>query len=197
MRSYQSAWSHRLRVWDMEGAIKFFESWSNTNCWPTSAPKVKITRLHLFSLIFSQFLHFWVSVSWRILFNPLSNSSVFVVSPAVQGYRLNYGGYDYLALKALSSRNVILSVGNQMGVGKESGQRSSFFRFRSMLQVHSSQVWVLLRNLLQMWWKINIWFKIPWVWEDVLIYITLYTCSYPLHCNKYVHLIKIFLKALS
>ncbi|KAF4074309.1 hypothetical protein AMELA_G00238090 [Ameiurus melas] len=37
-----------------------------------------------------------------------------------QGYRLNYGGYDYLALKALSSRNVILSVGNQMGVGKES-----------------------------------------------------------------------------
>ncbi|KAI5088404.1 serine/threonine-protein kinase RIO2 [Silurus meridionalis] len=38
----------------------------------------------------------------------------------VQGYRLNYGGYDYLALKAMSSRNVILSVGNQMGVGKES-----------------------------------------------------------------------------
>ncbi|KAK3514869.1 hypothetical protein QTP70_033799 [Hemibagrus guttatus] len=41
-------------------------------------------------------------------------------SKTVQGYRLNYGGYDYLALKALSSRNVILSVGNQMGVGKES-----------------------------------------------------------------------------
>ncbi|XP_062873719.1 serine/threonine-protein kinase RIO2 [Trichomycterus rosablanca] len=38
----------------------------------------------------------------------------------VHGYRLNYGGYDYLALKALSSRDVILSVGNQMGVGKES-----------------------------------------------------------------------------
>ncbi|XP_036454793.1 serine/threonine-protein kinase RIO2 [Colossoma macropomum] len=38
----------------------------------------------------------------------------------VQGYRLNYGGYDYLALKTLSSRDVILSVGNQMGVGKES-----------------------------------------------------------------------------
>ncbi|CAM4539887.1 unnamed protein product [Leuciscus chuanchicus] len=41
-------------------------------------------------------------------------------SKAVQGYRLNYGGYDYLALKTLSSRDVILSVGNQMGVGKES-----------------------------------------------------------------------------
>lgn len=38
----------------------------------------------------------------------------------VQGYRLNYGGYDYLALKTLSSRDAILSVGNQMGVGKES-----------------------------------------------------------------------------
>ncbi|TKS78800.1 Serine/threonine-protein kinase RIO2 [Collichthys lucidus] len=39
---------------------------------------------------------------------------------AVQGYRLNYGGYDYLALKTLCSREVIISVGNQMGVGKES-----------------------------------------------------------------------------
>ena len=40
---------------------------------------------------------------------------------AVHGYRLNYGGYDYLALKALCAREVLLSVGNQMGVGKESG----------------------------------------------------------------------------
>ncbi|XP_060091632.1 serine/threonine-protein kinase RIO2 [Heteronotia binoei] len=38
----------------------------------------------------------------------------------VQGYRLTNGGYDYLALKTLSSRQVIFSVGNQMGVGKES-----------------------------------------------------------------------------
>ncbi|XP_077203799.1 serine/threonine-protein kinase RIO2 [Paroedura picta] len=38
----------------------------------------------------------------------------------VQGYRLTNGGYDYLALKTLSSRQVICSVGNQMGVGKES-----------------------------------------------------------------------------
>lgn len=37
-----------------------------------------------------------------------------------QGYRLNYGGYDYLALKTLSAREVVVSVGNQMGVGKES-----------------------------------------------------------------------------
>ncbi|KFM62779.1 Serine/threonine-protein kinase RIO2, partial [Stegodyphus mimosarum] len=36
------------------------------------------------------------------------------------GYRLTYGGYDYLALKALTSRNIIASVGNQVGTGKES-----------------------------------------------------------------------------
>lgn len=57
-----------------------------------------------------------------------------LVFPAVQGYRLNYGGYDYLALKALSSRDVISSVGNQMGVGKESGQHY-WFLFQSKSQV--------------------------------------------------------------
>ncbi|XP_008990006.1 serine/threonine-protein kinase RIO2 [Callithrix jacchus] len=38
----------------------------------------------------------------------------------VQGYRLTNAGYDYLALKTLSSRQVVESVGNQLGVGKES-----------------------------------------------------------------------------
>lgn len=42
----------------------------------------------------------------------------------MQGYRLNYGGYDYLALKTLCLREVIISVGNQMGVGKESGEKA-------------------------------------------------------------------------
>ncbi|CAF4262616.1 unnamed protein product, partial [Rotaria magnacalcarata] len=37
-----------------------------------------------------------------------------------EGYRLTNLGYDYLALKALASRDVINSVGNQIGVGKES-----------------------------------------------------------------------------
>ncbi|XP_075955590.1 serine/threonine-protein kinase RIO2 [Anarhichas minor] len=41
-------------------------------------------------------------------------------SKAVQGYRLNNGGYDYLALKTLCAREVLISVGNQIGVGKES-----------------------------------------------------------------------------
>ncbi|KAJ1922216.1 Serine/threonine-protein kinase rio2 [Mycoemilia scoparia] len=36
------------------------------------------------------------------------------------GYRLTYGGYDYLALKTLSKRDSVVSVGNQIGVGKES-----------------------------------------------------------------------------
>ncbi|XP_047478510.1 LOW QUALITY PROTEIN: serine/threonine-protein kinase rio2-like [Penaeus chinensis] len=36
------------------------------------------------------------------------------------GYRLTNMGYDYLALKVLSSREVLGSVGSQIGVGKES-----------------------------------------------------------------------------
>lgn len=36
------------------------------------------------------------------------------------GFRLTYGGYDYLAVRALSKRRTIYSVGNQIGVGKES-----------------------------------------------------------------------------
>lgn len=44
----------------------------------------------------------------------------------MQGYRLNNGGYDYLALKTLCSREVLISVGNQMGVGKESGKKKTF-----------------------------------------------------------------------
>jgi hypothetical protein len=37
------------------------------------------------------------------------------------GYRLTYGGYDYLAIRALSKRDSVYSIGNQIGVGKESG----------------------------------------------------------------------------
>ncbi len=40
------------------------------------------------------------------------------------GYRLTYGGYDYLAMRALSKRDVVHSIGNQIGVGKESGTHS-------------------------------------------------------------------------
>jgi RIO-like serine/threonine protein kinase len=37
------------------------------------------------------------------------------------GYRLTYGGYDYLALKTMSNRGSLTAIGNQIGVGKESG----------------------------------------------------------------------------
>jgi RIO kinase 2 len=36
------------------------------------------------------------------------------------GYRLTNAGYDYLALKTLTSRNIVCSFGNEIGVGKES-----------------------------------------------------------------------------
>lgn len=36
------------------------------------------------------------------------------------GYRITYAGYDYLALNALTHREVVGGVGNQIGVGKES-----------------------------------------------------------------------------
>ncbi|RCN45869.1 Rio2 protein [Ancylostoma caninum] len=41
-------------------------------------------------------------------------------SKKFDGYRLTVLGYDFLALKALCTRNVVGSVGNQIGVGKES-----------------------------------------------------------------------------
>ena len=40
------------------------------------------------------------------------------------GYRLTYGGYDYLAMRTLSKRDSMYSVGNQIGVGKESGMEN-------------------------------------------------------------------------
>ncbi|KAH8835887.1 RIO1 family-domain-containing protein [Flagelloscypha sp. PMI_526] len=36
------------------------------------------------------------------------------------GYRMTYGGYDFLAMRALSKRDAMYSVGNQIGTGKES-----------------------------------------------------------------------------
>lgn len=36
------------------------------------------------------------------------------------GYRLTYMGYDFLAIHTLTQRGHIVSVGRQIGVGKES-----------------------------------------------------------------------------
>ena len=43
-----------------------------------------------------------------------------VQNNAYDGFRLTYGGYDYLAVRALSKRKSIYSVGQRIGVGKES-----------------------------------------------------------------------------
>ncbi|KAI9019171.1 RIO1 family-domain-containing protein [Phycomyces nitens] len=43
-----------------------------------------------------------------------------VQNSSYDGYRLTYGGYDYLALKTFAKRGTVYSVGNQIGVGKES-----------------------------------------------------------------------------
>lgn len=51
------------------------------------------------------------------------------------GYRLTYGGYDYLAMRAMSKRDSVYSVGNQIGVGKESGESEGV---ASILHVSSS-----------------------------------------------------------
>lgn len=39
---------------------------------------------------------------------------------SADGFRLSNTGYDYLALKTLTSRNIIHGFGSQIGVGKES-----------------------------------------------------------------------------
>ncbi|KIM48138.1 hypothetical protein M413DRAFT_439857 [Hebeloma cylindrosporum] len=53
------------------------------------------------------------SLAKRNLISKVQNSKY-------DGYRLTYGGYDYLAMRALSKRDSMHSVGNQIGVGKES-----------------------------------------------------------------------------
>lgn len=58
---------------------------------------------------------------------------VFLFS-ADDGYRLTYGGFDYLAMRALSKRDSMFSVGNQIGVGKESGSPLRFVNLNQTTQ---------------------------------------------------------------
>ncbi len=53
------------------------------------------------------------------------------------GYKLTYGGYDYLALKALCERGAVTAVGNQIGVGKEAGLLSRSNRTFALSQMLS------------------------------------------------------------
>jgi RIO kinase 2 len=58
--------------------------------------------------------------SYRILATLLRYKLVAHTMKEYDGYRLSYLGYDILALRALQARGVIATVGNQIGVGKES-----------------------------------------------------------------------------
>lgn len=57
-------------------------------------------------------------------FYSIPPSSVLSLRNEDEGFRLTYGGYDFLALKTFAKREVLYSVGNQIGVGKESGKKT-------------------------------------------------------------------------
>ena len=50
------------------------------------------------------------------------------------GYRLTYGGYDFLAVRALKEKDHVEAVGHRIGVGKESGES----------EARSRNPWVML-----------------------------------------------------
>lgn len=58
-----------------------------------------------------------VCISSTFASGRITNASILRID---DGYRLAYGGLDYLALNAHQKSKVIYSVGNQIGVGKES-----------------------------------------------------------------------------
>jgi len=58
--------------------------------------------------------------SYRILSTLLRHKLVAHTNTQYDGYRLSYMGYDILALRTLLARKVIISVGRQIGIGKES-----------------------------------------------------------------------------
>lgn len=60
------------------------------------------------------------------------------------GYRLTYGGYDYLALKTFAKRGTVYSVGNQIGVGKESGKERIVKDVSSSSNIFVQQIFILL-----------------------------------------------------
>lgn len=72
------------------------------------------------------------------------NDWLLTVTPGEdEGYRLTYGGYDYLAMRALSKRDSMYSVGNQIGVGKESGLLFSRFDKRIVLIDHPKDIYIV------------------------------------------------------
>eukprot|EP01134_Creolimax_fragrantissima_P003046 CFRG3046T1 len=60
------------------------------------------------------------SLVFKLLKELVRHKLVSYESTVYVGYRLTYHGYDCLALKAMTNRGSLCSVGNQIGVGKES-----------------------------------------------------------------------------
>lgn len=58
--------------------------------------------------------------TYKVLRNLLKHKLVHHDSSKYDGFRLTYLGYDFLAIKTLVNRGVFVSVGRQIGVGKES-----------------------------------------------------------------------------
>ncbi|CAI0419219.1 unnamed protein product [Linum tenue] len=58
--------------------------------------------------------------TYKVLKNLLKHKLVHHDSSKYDGFRLTYLGYDFLAIRTLVNRGVIVSVGRQIGVGKES-----------------------------------------------------------------------------
>jgi len=58
--------------------------------------------------------------AFKIIAQLHKNKLIFHESKPYDGYRLTYQGYDYLALRTFVNRGIITSIGNKIGVGKES-----------------------------------------------------------------------------
>lgn len=58
--------------------------------------------------------------TFKIMQNLLKHKLLAHEQKSYDGYRLTYKGYDFLALRALTARGIIVGVGRRLGVGKES-----------------------------------------------------------------------------
>jgi RIO kinase 2 len=58
--------------------------------------------------------------TYKAISNIHKHKLVYHEAKIYDGYRLTYLGYDFLCLKAMSMRGLVVSVGSKIGVGKES-----------------------------------------------------------------------------
>ncbi|GMN25136.1 hypothetical protein TIFTF001_040670 [Ficus carica] len=84
--------------------------------------------------------------TYKVLKNLLKHKLLHHDSSIYDGFRLTYLGYDFLAIKTMVNRGVFVSVGRQIGVGKESDifevatEDVKEFAFMKALQEHGFPV---------------------------------------------------------